>query len=220
MQQSMWDMVIYILATLPPQILHLLARFGKGTPEGAQLAVDATLASPLTSAGQPKRRAGRYARAPKQGKQRSRFTPNCKAQAGAVWSSWPLNLGGGGPEAAHFIRSLAHTKPRATPPHLRQASITALMARWTVSLTPAAMHANASSLLFMPHPCYPCRVKEPSQGKTPSRSWRTSSPTPGGCPCPQPIAWAMTWPFLLDFLSWIFLVGFRYLGFRRGGFGQ
>ena len=35
-------------------------------------------------------------------------------------------------------------------PHLRQTTITRLTARWTVSLTHAAMHAYAASLLSMP----------------------------------------------------------------------
>jgi len=35
----MWDMVTYILATPSPQLLHLLARFGKGIPEGDSLHV-------------------------------------------------------------------------------------------------------------------------------------------------------------------------------------
>lgn len=152
MQQSMWDMVIYILATLPPQILHLLARFGKSTPEGAQLAVDATLASPLTSAGQPKRRAGRYARAPKQGKQRSRFTPNCKAQAGAVWSSWPLNLGGGGVQKPLTSSDPWPTQNREQPHPISDKPPS--QPSWHDGRFPSPLLL----CMLMPHPYYSCRI--------------------------------------------------------------
>ena len=53
-------------------------------------------------------------------------------------------------EAAQFLRSLAHTKARTVPAQLRHATVTALIARWSASLTHAAMHAYAASLLSMP----------------------------------------------------------------------
>ena len=101
--------------------------------------------------------------------------------------------------AAHFIRSLAHTKARAAPPHLRQATITPLMARWTVSLTHAAMHAYAASLLSMP--CEGAITGE------------DALPLLGELPAQHPEAATMDFPF------WIFFFGFRHLRFRRGGFG-
>jgi len=116
----MWDMVSYILALPPPQILHLLARFGKGIPEGTQCRL-VVLAIEL----------------------------------GGRWS----------PEAAHFIRSLAHTKPRATPPHPISDKPPS-QPSWHDGRFPSPMLL----CMPMPHPCYPCRVKEPSQGKTPPRS--------------------------------------------------
>ena len=201
----MWRIVSYILATPPPQILHLLARFGKGIPEGAQLAADTTLVSPPTSAGQPRRRAGRYARAAlheaRQAKERVYLelqgTRRCRLvvlaiEFGGRWS----------PEAAYFIRSLAHTKPRATPPHLRQATITTLMARWTVSLTHAAMHANAASLLSMP--CEGAITRE--DAPPPLRELLAQHPEAAPAPSRLPGPW-------FDLSVWTFLLGFSSLDF-------
>ena len=53
-------------------------------------------------------------------------------------------------EATQFLRSLADTKARTVPAQLHHATVTALIARWSASLTHAAMHAYAASLLSMP----------------------------------------------------------------------
>jgi hypothetical protein len=49
----------------------------------------------------------------------------------------------------------------------------------------------------MPHPCYPCRVKEPSQGKTPSRSLENFQPNTRRLPL---------WTFLFGFSSLDFVI--------------
>ena len=62
------------------------------------------------------------------------------------------------------------------------------------------------------------RNQQGTQGKTPARSLEIFQPNTRRLPLP-PVDWAMTWPFFMDFPFWIFFVGFRHLGFRRGGFG-
>ena len=118
---------------------------------GAQLAVDATLVSPLTRAGEPRRRAGRFAGAAltdaRKAKERAYpellHNSRCRLvvlgiEVGGCWSE----------EAASFITSLARTKTRDTPAPLRNAAATSLISRWTAFLTHAAMTAFAASLLF------------------------------------------------------------------------
>ena len=118
---------------------------------GAQLAVDATLVSPLTRAGEPRRRAGRFAGAAltdaRKAKERAYpellHNSRCRLvvlgiEVGGRWSE----------EAASFITSLARTKTRDIPAPLRHAAATSLISRWTAFLTHAAMTAFAASLLF------------------------------------------------------------------------
>ena len=87
----------------------------------------------------------------KQGKPRKGFTQSCKAWGDAAWWYLAFEVGGRwSTEAAQFLRSLARTKARTVPAQLRHATVTALIARWSASLTHAAMHAYAASLLSMP----------------------------------------------------------------------
>jgi len=94
---------------------------------GAQLAVDTTLLSPLTRAGEPRRRAGRFAGAAltdaRKAKERAypELLHNCRCrlvvlgiEVGGRWSE----------EAASFIINLARTKTRDTPVPLRHAATT------------------------------------------------------------------------------------------------
>ena len=120
---------------------------------GAQLAVDTTLVAPLTSTGQPRRRGGRYAGAAlheaRQAKER--VYPELQGMGRCRLVVFGIEVGGRwSTEAAQFLRSLAHTKARTVPAQLRHATVTALIARWSASLTHAAMHAYAASLLSMP----------------------------------------------------------------------
>ena len=113
--------------------------------------VDTTLVSPLTRAGEPRRRAGRFAGATltdaRKAKERAYpellHNSRCRLvvlgiEVGGRWSE----------EAASFITSLARTKTRDTPAPLRHAATTSLISRWKTFLTHAAMTAFAASLLF------------------------------------------------------------------------
>ena len=117
---------------------------------GAQLAVDTTLVSPLTRAGEPGRRAGRYAASCRfQFQSQSQRTslprtpsqfqvPPCRFRNR---SGRPLERGS----------RLFHHQPRPsqnTPALLRQAAIASLISRWTAFLTHAALTAFAAALIF------------------------------------------------------------------------
>ena len=117
---------------------------------GAQLAVDTTLVSPLTRDGQPRRRAGRFAGAALQDARRSkeRTYPDplnnqrCRLvvlaiEVGGRWSE----------EAAAFITNLARARARQAPTILQQSVAAALTARWSATLTHAAMAPFAATLL-------------------------------------------------------------------------
>ena len=122
---------------------------------GTQLAIDATLVSPLTRdgqprEGQPRRRAGRFTGAALQDARRrkERTYPEligsrrCRLvvlgiETGGRWSE----------EASMFVKLLAQAKARQSPPLLQTSLAAALISRWTASLSHAAMHAFAASLL-------------------------------------------------------------------------
>ena len=118
---------------------------------GAQLAVDTTLVSPLTRAGEPRRRAGRFAGAALTDarKAKERAYPELLRNSRCRLVVLGIEVGGRwSEEAASFITSLARTKTRDTPAPLRHAAATSLISRWTALLTHAAMTAFAASLLF------------------------------------------------------------------------
>ena len=117
---------------------------------GAQLAVDTTLVSPLTSSSQPRRRAGQYTGAALQDARRSkeRTYPELLRSRRCRLVVFALEIGGRwSQEATTFLRLLAHTKARAAPDILRQAVKASLLSRWSAILTHAAQHAFAASLL-------------------------------------------------------------------------
>lgn len=120
---------------------------------GAQVAVDTTLVSPLDSQGSPRRHAGQFRgaalRAARRAKERAYpelvRSHRCKLvvlalEVGGRWSA----------EAAEFLSLLAKTKARAVPASLRQACTSAYLARWSALLASAAMQAFAASLLSLP----------------------------------------------------------------------
>eukprot|EP00434_Breviolum_minutum_P031171 symbB.v1.2.027568.t1/scaffold2838.1/size69213/9 len=118
---------------------------------GAQLAVDTTLVSPLTRAGEPRRRAGRFAGAALTDarKAKERAYPELLRNSRCRLVVLGIEVGGRwSEEAASFITSLARTKTRDTPAPLRHAAATSLISRWTALFTHAAMTAFAASLLF------------------------------------------------------------------------
>ena len=118
---------------------------------GAQLAVDTTLVSPLTRAGEPRRRAGRFAAAALHDarKAKERAYPELLRNSRCRLVVLGIEVGGRwSEEAASFITNLARAKTRDTPAPLRQAATASLIARWTAFLTHAAFTAFAASLLF------------------------------------------------------------------------
>ena len=124
-------------------------------------------------------------------------------------------------QAAQFLRSLAHTKARTVPAQLRHAIVTALIARWSASLTHAAMHAYAASLLSMSPssaitgeedlpPLGQLLAQHPEASTTPSR-------LPGLWPAQLWIS-CVGFPFwLLDFFEWPRNMPFSETRFRKRG---
>ena len=125
---------------------------------GAQLAVDTTIVSPLTANG-----VARSLRGParpialQEARRRKEATypelvgnARCRlvvlgAEVGGRWSA----------EAAQFVRLLAHAKARAAPAVLRPALRGACVHRWSGLLAAAASLAFAESLLDLPAVAWP-----------------------------------------------------------------
>ena len=117
---------------------------------GVQLAVDATIVSPIQRDGAPKPRAAdcdgiSLARARKKkedtypellGEGRCRLVVFA-CEVGGRWSE----------EAQTFLRLLANAKARATPQALRRSAAAAYMRRWASMLAVAAQSATAASLV-------------------------------------------------------------------------
>ena len=176
---------------------------------GAQLAVDTTLVSPLTSSSQPRRRAGQYAGAALQDarKAKERTYPELLRSRRCRLVVLAIETGGRwSPEATTFLRLLAQTKARAVPHILRKAVEASLLSRWSAILTHAAQHAFAASLLDLDcagtssHPCSPTCLRGQSPGLRLRRhqqywwghplhqpaSVRSAPPTPAYQPSPSP----------------------------------
>ena len=101
---------------------------------GSQLAIDTTLVSPLTAAGEPRWRGGRYAAAAlhtaRQNKQRT--YPELLASARCRLVVMGMEVGGRwSQESAEFLRLLAQHKARSAPAPLQQATVTSLISRWS-----------------------------------------------------------------------------------------
>ena len=143
---------------------------------GAELAVDTTLVSPLTSSSQPRRRAGQYAGAALQDarKSKERTYPELLRSRRCRLVVLAIETGGRwSPEATTFLRLLAHAKARAVPNILRKAVEASLLSRWSAILTHAAQHAFAASLLDLD-----CAGTSSSDGDTPSISQLLSEAPP------------------------------------------
>ena len=107
--------------------------------------------SPLTRAGEPRRRAGRFAAAALHDarKAKERAYPELLRNSRCRLVVLGIEVGGRWrEEAASFITNLARAKTRDTPAPLRQAATASLISRWTAFLTHAAFTAFAASLLF------------------------------------------------------------------------
>ena len=143
---------------------------------GAQLAVDTTLVSPLTSSSQPRRRAGQYAGAALQDarKSKERTYPELLRSRRCRLVVLAIETGGRwSPEATTFLRLLAQTKARAVPNILRKAVEASLLSRWSAILTHAAQHAFAASLLDLD-----CAGSSSTDEDTPSISQLLSEAPP------------------------------------------
>ena len=138
---------------------------------GTQLAIDATLVSPLTRDGQPRRRAGRFTGAALQDARRrkERTYPEligsrrCRLvvlgiETGGRWSE----------EASMFVKLLAQAKARQSPPLLQTSLAAALISRWTASLSHAAMHAFAATCSPKIAQTARCSPKHPSTPPLPA----------------------------------------------------
>ncbi|CAE7774315.1 unnamed protein product [Symbiodinium sp. CCMP2592] len=124
--------------------------------QGSQPAVDTTLVSPLTSAGAPRRAAGRTAGAALAlaRKAKERTYPELRQSARCKLVVLALELGGRwSTEAATFVKLLARLRAMAVPASSRGPSISAFASfasRWSAVLSFAAARAFAASLLSLP----------------------------------------------------------------------
>ena len=117
---------------------------------GAQLALDATIVSPVTRAGEPQpgadTRPGAAVHAAARRK-RDKLTPSSRARLVVIG----VEVGGRfGSEAASFLRHLARHRAASLPPPLRAAACAGWVQRWSGILAVAAMRAFAASLLELP----------------------------------------------------------------------
>eukprot|EP00435_Cladocopium_sp_Y103_P075725 s5_g63.t1 len=123
---------------------------------GAQLAVDATLTSPVGRAGAARHAAAttpgdaiQRATARKRTSVYPEFTHNRRCRLVVV----ALETGGRwGREAVDLVRALAHAKARGTPPWLRHTTVGAYVQRWSALLSVATLRAFAASFLDPPLP--------------------------------------------------------------------
>ena len=121
---------------------------------GEQLAVDATLVSPLGRDGQPRANADAHpgivvAQATRR-KQRQTY-PELERARRCRLVVFGLEVGGRwAPEAATFIRLLARARAAEVPTSLRAAARAAWVVRWSGILAVAAQRAFAASLLELP----------------------------------------------------------------------
>ena len=117
---------------------------------GAQVAVDTTLAAPLTSAGAPRRIRGRTAGAALQVARRAkeRAYPELADSRRCHLTVLGIEVGGRwSSEASTFVRQFARCRARAMPAPSRAACTSALALRWSSVLSIAAARAFAASLL-------------------------------------------------------------------------
>lgn len=115
--------------------------------EGAQLAVNATLFSPLTTASQPLRRQGNVAGAGLLDARRAKervYPELLQAQLVVLG----IEVGGRfSQESARFLRLLAAVKTRFAPPLLRPSAASAFISRFSALLAAAAFRSFAAVLL-------------------------------------------------------------------------
>ena len=123
---------------------------------GAQLAVDATLTSPVGRDGEARHDAAtvpgdalQRATARKRTTTYPEFAHNRRCRLVVV----AIETGGRwGSEAVDLVRALAHAKARGTPPWLRPTTVGAYIHRWAALLGIATQRAVAASFLDPPLP--------------------------------------------------------------------
>ena len=112
--------------------------------QGAQLAVDTTLVSPLTSSSQPRRRQGVFTGAALAQARRSkeRTYPELVNAQRCRLIVLAIEIGGRfSSEAATFLRLLARARARAAPATLQQTAAPALVSRWSFFFSRALLFA-------------------------------------------------------------------------------
>ena len=121
---------------------------------GAQLALDATIVSPVTRSGDPHPRAdtqpGWAVDNAARRKRRDTYPELTRARRCRLVVVGVEVGGRFGAEAATLLRLLARQRAAAVPAHLRPAAQAAWVARWAALLAVASQRAYASSLLELP----------------------------------------------------------------------
>ena len=138
------------LQGIPGRKLECLVTGGLAVYQGAQLALDATLVSPLSRTGQPRYNSHRRSRVAlsEARKDKERRYPEfvnatrCRLvvvgmEVGGRWSQ----------EAAHFLEQLAWQKARDSLPALQRATALGWQKRWAELVSVSAMKALADTLL-------------------------------------------------------------------------
>ena len=123
---------------------------------GCQIAVDTTLVSPSTAAGQPRRHQGSTAAAPLRIARRAktRTYPELTGAGRARLVVLGIETGGTLERRSSDLHpasgKMANHKASSTPPSLRRSAALAWTSRWTALLATAAIRSFACSLLMLP----------------------------------------------------------------------
>ena len=171
----------------PPPDARAIEVLVSGVPlwHGAQIAIDATLVSPIHRNGEPRPRAAsepgvtlnQAAR-----RKRTQTYPEFQSSTRCSLAVFGLEVGGRwSPEAVHLVRHLARARARTEPTWARSTAAAAWALRWAALASIAAMRALAASLLD-----FPAHGEDAMDGPPPPSP--SSSPTPGGRTPPHPAA--------------------------------
>ena len=140
----------------PPPDARAIEVLISGVPlwHGAQIAIDATLVSPIHRNGEPRPRAAsepgvtlnQAAR-----RKRTQTYPEFQSSTRCRLAVFGLEVGGRwSPEAVHLVRHLARARARTEPTWARSTAAAAWALRWAALASIAAMRALAASLLDFP----------------------------------------------------------------------
>ena len=140
----------------PPSDARAIEVLLSGLPlwHGAQLAIDATLVSPLHRTGEPRPRAAtepgvtlhQAAR-----RKRTQTYPEFQSSTRCRLAVFGLEVGGRwSAEAVHLVRHLARARSRTDPTWARTTAAAAWSLRWAALASVAAARALAASLLELP----------------------------------------------------------------------